>query len=102
MPKVYITQENGGVDYMPATKFGDLVFVSGSNQRFSPHKASLDNKLIINQIENMLKDFNVDEDYLLCTGSPTIMAVCGFLIPGDKLRILNWDNRSRDYFEVIV
>ena len=100
MSKVYITQENSSVDYMPATKFGDLVFITGSNQRLSNHPNSLENKVILNQIETVLREFDPEEDYLLCTGSPTIMAICGSVLGEDLRKILNWDNRAHEYYEV--
>lgn len=100
MSKVFVTQENSAVDYLPATKYGDLVFVIGSNQRLVPYAQSVENKLVIEQIRTVLLDFNADEDYLLCTGSPTIMALCASELGPDLKKILNWDNRMRDYFIV--
>ena len=100
MAKVYVTQENSAVDYMPATKYGDLVFVIGSNQRLVPHPESIDNKLVLEQISTVLMEFDPEEDYLLCTGSPTIMALCASELGSDLRKILNWDNRMRDYFVV--
>ena len=100
MSKVFVTQENSAVDYLPATKYGDLVFVIGSSQRLVSHANSMENKLILEQISTVLMDFDFDEDYLLCTGSPTIMALCAAELGPDLKKILNWDNRMRDYFVV--
>jgi hypothetical protein len=102
MSKVYITQENSSVDYMPATKFGDLVFITGSNQRLSNHANSLENKLILNQIATVLEEFDPEDDYLLCTGSPTIMAICGAVLGDNLFKILNWDNRAHEYYGVNI
>lgn len=99
MSKVFVTQENSAVDYLPATKYGDLVFVVGANQRLVPYTGSIENKLVIEQIRTVLLDFD-PEDYLLCTGSPTIMALCASELGPDLKKVLNWDNRMRDYFVV--
>ena len=100
MNSSFILQENSAVDYLPATKYGDLVFVIGSNQRLVPYTQSVENDLITEQIRTALLDFNPSEDFLLCTGSPTIMALCASELGPDLKRILNWDNRMRDYFIV--
>lgn len=102
MPKVFVTQENSSVDYLPACQFGDLVFVTGSSQRISHHPQSIDTAMVMNQIRITLQNFDPDEDYLLCTGSPTIMAICGAMLGGDLKKILNWDNRAHKYFEIII
>jgi hypothetical protein len=102
MAKVYVTQENNNVDYLPACKFGDLVFITGSNHRVSHHPQSLNTKETLDKIIYTLEHFNSDEDYLLCTGSPVIMAICGSVL-GNRLRkVLNWDNRAYQYNEVIL
>jgi hypothetical protein len=102
MAKVYVTQESGSVDYLPACAFGDLVFVTGSGQRISHLPQSIDTQLVMEQINTVLADFDSDEDYLLCTGSPTIMAICGATLGEDLHKILSWDNRAHKYFEVII
>ena len=99
MSKVYITQEVSTVDYGPATKYGDLVFVTNYNDRLSPHPSSTSNKDIVELIQQRLKNFTAD-DYLICTGAPAIMALCGTVL-GNRLRkLLIWDNRSFGYFAV--
>lgn len=101
MNRVFVTQETTSVDYTPATKFGDLIFVTATSDRFSPHLNSLNNINIVNKIKCTLADFQ-EGDFLVCTGAPVNMALCGMVL-GDKLkRILCWDNRMNDYFEVKV
>ncbi len=102
MAKVYITQESGSVDYLPACAFGDLVFITGSNQRISHLPQSIDTQLVMEQIITILADFDADVDYLLCTGSPTIMAICGATLGEDLHKILSWDNRAHKYFVVTI
>ena len=54
MSKVYITQEVSSVDYKQAVEFGDLVFVTDSSDRLSPHLQSTNNDHIIEKIKRML------------------------------------------------
>ena len=99
--KVYCTQESLNVDYTPALEFGDLVFVTSVGDRASSIPTSINNEEIIDKIRFRLKDFTED-DYLLCTGAPNWMAICGSIL-GDRLRkLLVWDNRENRYFIIKV
>lgn len=99
MSRIFVTQEVAAVDYTPAAVFGDLVFVTSYNDRLSPIPSSINNTNTVGRIRSILADFNPD-DYLVCTGAPTIMAICAAIL-GDRLHnILTWDNRSMSYFEV--
>lgn len=98
-PKVFITQEVPTVDYTPAAKWGDIVFITGSNDKLSPIPGSLNNTGVIRKIERVLQDFK-SGDMLVCSGSPAIMAITSAVL-GDKLqRVLSWDGRSGSYFEI--
>lgn len=98
---VFITQEVPNVDYSPAAEFGDLVFVTGFNDRLSPHPNSLNNPQIVNRIKQSLSAFKRG-DYLICTGAPAHMLICGAVL-GDKLeKMLVWDNRETRYFEMKI
>lgn len=102
MTKVFITQEVSTVDYTPAAKWGELVFVTSGNDKFSPIQASYNNKNIIEKIERVVAGFK-NGDLLVCTGSPAVMAVVAAKIGAEKLeRVLSWDGRSASYFEVWV
>lgn len=97
--QVFVTQEVPTVDYTPAAKWGDIVFVTGSNDKLSPIQGSLNNKVVIDKIKRVLEGFN-HGDLLICSGSPAIMAIASAVI-GDKLaKVLSWDGRSGSYFEV--
>lgn len=99
MSKVFITQEVAAVDYAPAAVFGDLVFVTSNSDRLSPIPSSVNNANTIARIRSVLADFAPD-DYLVCTGAPTIMSICGAVL-GDRLkRVLVWDGRAFNYFVV--
>lgn len=99
MSKVYVTQEVPSVDYTAATEFGDLVFVTGFNDRLSSHPSSLNNATVLADIEDRLRGFGPN-DYLVCTGAPAHMALCGAVL-GDRLKqLLVWDNREMRYFTI--
>lgn len=101
MSKVYVSQEVSNVDYAPAAVFGDLVFVTSSSDRLSPIPSSVNNANTISKIRSVLADFNSD-DYLVCTGAPAVMSICGAVL-GDRLkRLLVWDSRAFNYFEVKI
>lgn len=96
LPRVFITQETSTVDYTPATKYGDLIFVTGINDRLSIHSGSFNNQVIVERVKTILSGFQPD-DYLVCSGAPAMMALVGSII-GDRLKnILVWDNRTMKY-----
>lgn len=97
MTKVYCTQEALSVDYTPALEYGDLEFVTSAGDRASPIPISLNNEEIIEKIRFRLKDFTED-DYLLCTGAPVWMAICGAILGNRLCKVLVWDKRDNKYF----
>lgn len=99
MSKVFITQESSSVDYTPATEFGDLVFVTAASDRFSPHVGSYINDEILDRIKQRLADFT-KEDYLICTGAPTVMAICGAVLGERLTKVLVWDSRVCAYHQI--
>jgi hypothetical protein len=101
MSKVYITQEVSAVDYTPAIQFGDLVFVTSAADRLSNHHQSLNNGIVFDKISQVLKDF-AEDDYLVCTGAPVHMALCGSILGARLKKVLVWDNREFKYFEIIL
>ncbi len=98
MPKVFVTQENQGLDYTPAEEYGDVQFMT--RKEWSPIKGSLMNQDILREIKHALNDFNPAEDFLVVSGSPTVAALV-FLHLGQMrhpaLKLLRWSNRDRVY-----
>lgn len=101
MSQVFISQEVASVDYTPAIEFGDLVFVTSANDRLSPHQHSLNNVNIMDKIRHELSNFNED-DFLVCTGAPANMVLCGAVLGSKLKKMLVWDNRMNNYFEVKI
>lgn len=101
-PRVFVTQEMDRLDYSPAEKFGDVVFLTRSE--FSHVKSSLGNIELVRQIRDRLADFNAEIDFVVCSGSPTVAAAV-FAIIGRKCgrwTILRWSNRDFAYNPVEI
>ena len=104
--KVYVTQEIQGtsigaprINIMGASKFGELKFILPEESRmiYSPGP-------LISQLLQALKDFN-DDDYLLLTGDPAIMAVAGAVVSkinNGKFTVLKWDKHDRLYYPLAI
>lgn len=103
MTKVFITQEQSKLNYLPAEKYGAIEFIT--RDEFSPVAGSLSNVRLMAQIISKLKDFNPMEDYIVFSGSPTIAAAV-FAIVGrlhiDAFRILRWSNRDNSYTPILI
>lgn len=105
MSTVYIInqpRENGrsssmpSYDVSPAMQYGDITFVFTTDDFPSP---SADLKEAIDHAWEVLKDFNVEEDYIVWAGgdpiSMLLVAPILFDIAGDDIRYLKFE-RGRD------
>ena len=99
MPRVFITQETHGRNFLPARHYGKLVAVL-------PDEAQvvISATPILRKIQRTLTDYT-PEDYLLLSGDPIIMGLC-MMVASEKtngqLRMLKWERREKDYYEVNV
>lgn len=100
-PRVFVTQE-GPHDYMPAQRFGDVVFMS--HDEISPFAESRRNAEIVEQLRLSMVDYIPGYDYILPSGSPVTIAHVFMLASrsGDSHRVLKWDNRAHAYNEFSV
>lgn len=99
--RVFVTQEVFSIDYTSAAKWGDIVFITSSSDKMSSIPGSLNNRGVINKIIRILEGFR-SNDFLVCSGSPAIMAISAAVL-GDRLeKILAWDARSASYFEINI
>lgn len=100
MPTVYVVQENPRMNYMPAEEFGEVRFLTADE--FSPSKHSIRNKHILEQVLQGLIHFNPDQDYLVMSGNPIVMAFA-FSVLLNKfgyVRVLWYQSMDRKYVEV--
>lgn len=103
MPKVYITQENPNFDYSPVEKFGEPTFVTAND--FSGTSNSLFNDDMAATIRGVMGGVNVDEDYIVPSGSPLVTAFCLMALRDlgvKRFPILRWSNRDREYRPVVI
>jgi hypothetical protein len=103
MTKVFITQEQSKLNYLPAEKYGEIQFIT--RDEFSPVAGSLANVRLMDQIVRHMKTFDPMQDYIVFSGSPTIAAAV-FAIVGrlqiDAFRILRWSNRDNSYTPILI
>lgn len=95
--RVFVTQEMPKLDYTPAEKFGEVVFLARND--FSPVASSLINVDLMGSIKSGLKNFNESVDYVVFSGSP-IVAAAVFAQLGktvQSIRLLRWNNRDNTY-----
>tara|TARA_R100000995_G_C3474816_1_gene120314 strand:- start:240 stop:545 length:306 start_codon:yes stop_codon:yes gene_type:complete len=96
---VYVVQEKPGVDMTDALRFGDF-------QELLPRKDQLviSSKPVIHSLRKKLRDFS-DEDYILCLGDPSIIAVVAAVasdLNRGRFKLLKWDRRLEKYYPVEV
>lgn len=101
-PNVFVTMEMPKLDYLPAEKYGDVVFLARDD--LSPVSSSLNNDSIMRAIISKLTAFKPDEDYFIFSGSP-ILAAAVFAQVGkvtDAFRMLRWSNRDNMYTPIHI
>lgn len=101
-PRVFVTQENPALNYLPAEEFGDVVFLT--REDFSPVRNSLHNDALMAEVRSKLKDFDPERDFITVSGSPVVTAVV-FMILSERTRIVNilrWSNRDHLYQHLVI
>ena len=103
---IYVTQEIQGtsigiprINIMGATEYGYLNFLLPEHSQMIYSPAPL-----ISQLRKKLKDFN-DNDYLLLTGDPAIMAVAVSIVSilnNGKFKLLKWDKQEFKYYPLEI
>lgn len=95
MPKVYVISNNG-FDFEPAKGFGELVFLTSGfvdvNKNFDSYRE---------KFENILKDFNIVEDYLLLVGVNLLCVLAYSIIynPDIEVKLLHWNPKTEKYVQ---
>lgn len=100
-PRVFVVQENPNLNYIPAEKFGEVVFMTGIE--FSPIKNSPRNAAVLECIETAMAQFDPATDYLLLSGNPIVMGYVFHLAmaKAPEVRVLWWSRDDRKYTEVL-
>lgn len=101
-PTVFVTQEQTKLNYIPAEKFGSIVFLTRDD--FSPVASSLSNIELIKSIKSKLANYDPENDYIVFSGSPTVAAAVfahlGKLV--SAFRVLRWSNRDNNYTPISI
>jgi hypothetical protein len=99
---VYITHEMRGRDISNALEYGPLkVVLPAEIQVIDNH---IQKKMVIDMIEDTLKDFN-DDDYLLLSGDPACIGICvgvAALNNNGRIKMLKWDRHEERYLSLDV
>ncbi len=100
--KVYITQENPNLNYLPAEEFGEVIFLTRGD--FSPIRNSLNNERLIDEVRTKLRKFDPAVDYVVMSGSPVVSGIVFMLLREitDTLNVLRWSNRDHFYQHLIL
>lgn len=102
MPKVFVTQEMPQFNYTTAEEFGDIVFLTAND--WSPVASSMHNETLLGNVKNQLKFYNNQEDFIVMTGSPIIIAVAFMVLSRhtNRVQVLKWSNRDLMYSKVTI
>jgi len=92
MSKVYITQDLGRTNFLPAEKYGELVSV------VQGHVSPTGLKRFQREMQEKLRGIT-SEDYLLPAGHPALIILAGAIMANRTgwVRVLTWDNITQQY-----
>jgi len=99
---VYITHEMRGRNISNALEYGVLKVILPAEMQVIENP--IQKKIIIEMIEEILKDFN-DDDYLLLSGDPACIGICfgvAALNNNGKVKLLKWDRHEEAYLPLDI
>lgn len=99
---VFITHEMRGRDISNALEYGAVRVVLPSEIQVID--SPIQKKMVIDMIEDSLKDFN-DDDYLLLSGDPACIGICvgvAALNNNGRVKMLKWDRHEEAYFALDI
>jgi len=92
MTKVYITQDVGKINFLPAEEYGELVPIINGYVNHTQLKRSMA------RMQDMMREITRD-DWLVPAGHPALIALAGHLMADrtGTIRLLAWDNMTERY-----
>lgn len=92
MNKVYITQDLGRINYLPAEEYGELeVVIEG-------RVSHLGLKRSMTRMQDAMREIT-KEDWIIPSGHPALIALAGHIMANrtGHIRILAWDGQTSQY-----
>ena len=99
MSFVYIIQDFGDKNLLPAKKYGGIRILLPANRQIM-----FSSTPTVRRLRDGLKKFS-DEDYLLLIGDPAAIGIATSIASENnrgRFKLLKWDRQEADYYEIIV
>jgi hypothetical protein len=99
---VFITHEMRGRDISNALEYGALKVILPAEIQVIENP--IQKKMVVDIIEESLKDFN-DDDYLLLSGDPACIGICfgvAALNNNGRVKLLKWDRHEEAYLPLDI
>ena len=97
--KVYVTQDQGRVNLIPATRFGWIEVVATKDC-----PTHTDTAAFIRQMEHKLCNFDPYHDFLVLVGDPVVIGICIAILAGRcrTFNVLKWDRQELCYIPITL
>lgn len=101
-PRVFVTQENPNLNYLPAEQFGEIEFMTRGD--ISPVRNSLSNEALVRELRTKMAKFDPEVDFIVISGSPVVAGIVFMLLreKTTKANVLRWSNRDRMYQHLVI
>lgn len=94
---VYVIQEQGNKNILPAVKYGELKILLPPDYQITFSPGQVTKKLMVS-----LSDFN-DDDYLLLIGDPAAIGIATAIAAHwncGRVKMLKWDRQEKMYYPI--
>ena len=118
-PKIWVPKMKGIFDFGLLNDFGQIkFFTTNVHNEIYPDFTSNDIENLVYMTKNELSGFDLDKDYLVVVGSPTVTALCVGILTKElilgnavdargrhryrtpKVRLLKYDKQENAYYKV--
>jgi len=97
--RVFVVQDDGQKNLLPALKFGSIEpLITGRDQQL------YNTAPLVAELKIKLASFT-ENDYLMLVGDPAAIAICAMIAAqktSGKLKLLKWDRQERTYYVLNV
>lgn len=100
-PVIWVPKMRGIFDFAPLNDFGRIkFFTTNVHNEIYPDFTSNDIENLVYMTKNELSGFNLDKDYLVVVGSPTITALCVGILSKELVLNTALDAKGRHRYRV--